>query len=30
MEYVIVNGTVLYENGEHTGAMPGQIVNDAG
>ena len=29
MEYVIVNGSVLFEHGRHTGALPGQIVNDA-
>ena len=24
--YVIVNGEVLLENGEHTGALPGQVL----
>lgn len=28
--WVIVNGTVVVENGEHTGALPGQIVRGAG
>jgi N-acyl-D-aspartate/D-glutamate deacylase len=26
IDYVIVNGTVLFENGELTGALPGQII----
>jgi N-acyl-D-amino-acid deacylase len=26
IDYVIVNGTVLLERGEHTGALPGQVV----
>jgi N-acyl-D-amino-acid deacylase len=26
MKYTIVNGTVLYEDKRHTGAMPGQVV----
>jgi len=26
IDYVIVNGTVLLENGELTGALPGQII----
>ena len=26
IEYVIVNGEVLLENGEHTGALPGQVL----
>ena len=26
VQYTVVNGTVLYENGKHTGAMPGQVL----
>ena len=26
IDHVIVNGTVLFENGEVTGALPGQII----
>lgn len=26
IDYVIVNGTVLLEGGEHTGALPGQVL----
>ena len=26
VEYTIVNGSVLYEHGKHTGAMPGQVL----
>ena len=26
IDYVIVNGEVLLENGEHTGALPGQVL----
>jgi N-acyl-D-aspartate/D-glutamate deacylase len=26
IDYVIVNGTVLLEGGEHTGALPGQVI----
>jgi N-acyl-D-amino-acid deacylase len=26
IEYVVVNGTVLYEHGAHTGALPGQVL----
>jgi N-acyl-D-aspartate/D-glutamate deacylase len=26
IEYTIVNGTVLYESGQHTGALPGQVL----
>jgi N-acyl-D-aspartate/D-glutamate deacylase len=26
IEYTIVNGTVLYENGQHTGALPGRVL----
>ena len=26
VEYTIVNGTVLYEQGQHTGALPGQVL----
>jgi len=29
MEYVVVNGAMLYESGKHTGAMPGVLVADA-
>lgn len=28
MEYVVVNGTMFFESGTHTGAMPGTIVAD--
>jgi N-acyl-D-aspartate/D-glutamate deacylase len=28
MEYVVVNGTLLYESGKHTGQLPGAIVAD--
>ncbi|MGE4238849.1 N-acyl-D-amino-acid deacylase family protein [Ramlibacter sp.] len=27
MEYVLVNGEVLFDQGKHTGALPGKIVN---
>jgi N-acyl-D-aspartate/D-glutamate deacylase len=26
IDYVLVNGAVLLENGEHTGALPGQVI----
>ena len=26
VEYTIVNGTVLYEHRQHTGALPGQVL----
>jgi N-acyl-D-amino-acid deacylase len=26
IDFVIVNGEVLLENGEHTGALPGQVL----
>ena len=26
VQYTVVNGTVLYENGKHTGAFPGQVL----
>jgi N-acyl-D-aspartate/D-glutamate deacylase len=26
IDYVIVNGEILLENGEHTGALPGQVL----
>jgi N-acyl-D-aspartate/D-glutamate deacylase len=26
MHYTIVNGTVLFENQEHTGALPGTVL----
>jgi len=26
VEYVLVNGTFVLDNGEHTGAMPGQTI----
>lgn len=26
VQYTVVNGTVLYENGKHTGALPGQVL----
>lgn len=26
--YVVVNGTILYEDGKHTGALPGTVVHD--
>jgi N-acyl-D-aspartate/D-glutamate deacylase len=29
IEYVIVNGEVLLEHGEHTGALPGQVLRGA-
>jgi N-acyl-D-aspartate/D-glutamate deacylase len=29
IEYTIVNGTVLYEHGQHTGALPGQVLRSA-
>jgi N-acyl-D-aspartate/D-glutamate deacylase len=28
MEYVVVNGELLFEHGKHTGALPGRIIND--
>lgn len=30
MEYVLVNGTVVLNNGEHTGATPGRVVRGPG
>jgi len=30
MEYVLVNGTLVLENGEHTGAKPGKVVRGPG
>jgi len=30
MQYVLVNGTVVLENGEHTGATPGRVVRGPG
>jgi N-acyl-D-amino-acid deacylase len=30
MSHVIVNGTLVLENGEHTGAMPGRVVRGPG
>jgi hypothetical protein len=27
IDYVIVNGEVLLERGEHTGALPGQVLS---
>ncbi|TMA56171.1 MAG: amidohydrolase [Deltaproteobacteria bacterium] len=30
VQYTVVNGTVLYENGKHTGAMPGQVLRSGG
>src|SRR5690349_7718353 len=30
MNHVIVNGTLVLENGEHTGAMPGRVVRGPG
>ena len=26
VEYTVVNGSVLYEHGKHTGALPGQVL----
>ena len=26
MQYTIVNGEVLFEDGEHSGALPGQVL----
>ena len=30
VEYTIVNGQVLIEHGEHTGAYPGQVMRHQG
>ena len=30
MHYVLVNGEIVVENGEHTGALPGQVVRGPG
>lgn len=30
MQYVLVNGTLVLENGEHTGALPGRVVRGPG
>jgi N-acyl-D-amino-acid deacylase len=30
IQYTVVNGAVLYESGEHTGAMPGQVLRSGG
>ena len=29
VKYTVVNGEVLYAEGEHTGAMPGQVLRSA-
>ncbi|HEY7494626.1 MAG TPA: amidohydrolase family protein [Candidatus Tectomicrobia bacterium] len=29
IEYTVVNGTVLMEKGEHTGALPGHVLRNA-
>ena len=30
VQYTVVNGTVLYEGGKHTGALPGQVLRSGG
>ena len=30
MKYVLVNGELVVENGQHTGARPGRIINGPG